>query len=73
MSKAQEGNRARQRRYRIQHKRIDFFPSPDVLQIIEHHVAAKLDTCKAGVIDELVRAGHKAITGNAVTGNGKSV
>ncbi len=32
-----------------------FVPSPDVLQIIEHHLASGLDNCKAGVIDKLVK------------------
>jgi hypothetical protein len=32
------GNRARVRRYRAIHRRIDYAPSPDVLPIIEHHL-----------------------------------
>jgi len=71
LDKAQESNRARVRRYRAKHQRIDFVPSADVLQIIEHHLAAELDNCKAGVIDELVRAGHQAITGNAAPEGGR--
>lgn len=65
MSKAQEANRARVRRYRSEHKRIDFVPSPDVLEIIEHHFRAGMDSCWVGVINNLVRAGHEAISGNA--------
>ena len=32
------GNRARVRRYRTLHRRIDYVPSPDVLPIIQHHL-----------------------------------
>ncbi len=71
MSKAQEANRARVRRYRAKHQRIDFVPSPDVLKIIEHHLTAELDNCKPGVIDKLVRAGHRAITGNGAPEGGR--
>lgn len=58
------GNRARVRRYRTIHRRIDYIPSPDVLQIIEHHVKMGTDPCLAGVIDYLIRSGQHAITGN---------
>lgn len=58
------GNRARVNRYRSAHRRIDYVPSPDVLQIIEHHLKIGTDRCVAGVIDYLVRSGHQAITGN---------
>ncbi len=61
------GNRARVRRYRTVHRRIDYAPSPDVLPIILHHVKIGTDPCLAGVIDYLIRSGHQAITGN---GNG---
>ena len=52
------------RRYRATHRRIDYIPSPDVLNIIKHHQAAGFDNCIAGIIDELIRAGHKIVTGN---------
>jgi hypothetical protein len=68
LDQAQESNRARVRRYRAKHQRIDFVPSPDVLQIIEHHFKAGMDSCLVGVIDNLVRAGHQAITGNGANG-----
>ena len=58
------GNKARVRRYRAIHRRIDYTPTPDVLQIIEHHLKLGTDPCFAGVIDYLIRAGHQAITGN---------
>ena len=32
------GNRARVRRYRAMHRRIDYVPSFDVLPIIQHHL-----------------------------------
>ena len=58
------GNRARVRRYRATHRRIDYVPSPDVLQIIEHHLKIGRDCCLAGVIDYLIRSRQRAITGN---------
>ena len=65
MPGAGTGNTARVRRYRARHRRIDYVPSPAVLVIIDAWLKAKLNNCKAGVIDDLVRAGHKAISGNA--------
>ena len=58
------GNRARVRRYRALHRRIDYIPSPDVLPIIEHHLKIRTDPCIAGVLDYLIRSGQQAITGN---------
>lgn len=52
------------RRYRAIHRRIDYIPSPDVLQIIEHHLKMGTDPCIAGVLDHLIRAGHQHISGN---------
>ena len=57
------GNKA-VRRYRAHHVRIDYVPAPDVQAILDWWLNAKPNTCKAGVIDDLVRAGHKAISGN---------
>ena len=37
------GNRARVRRYRVLHRRIDYVPSSDVLQIIQHHLKVGTD------------------------------
>jgi hypothetical protein len=58
------GNRARVRRYRATHRRIDYVPSPDVLPIIEHHLKTGADCCLAGVLDYLIRTAHGSITGN---------
>ena len=58
------GNRARVRRYRTLHRRIDYVPSPDVLPIIQHHLKIGRDPYWAGVIDYLIRSEHQAITGN---------
>lgn len=58
------GNKARVLRYRALHRRIDYVPSPDVLQIIEHHLRVGTDICLAGVIDYLIRSGQQAISGN---------
>ena len=55
--------------YRQRHPRIDFYPSPDVLAIILHHKNGGLDATIAGVLDELIRAGHQTIT---ITGKGKN-
>ena len=57
-------NRARVHRYRATHRRIDYVPSPDVLQIIEHHLKIGTDRWMAGVLDYLIRSGQQAITGN---------
>ncbi len=61
---ATTGNRARVRRYRATHRRIDYAPSPDVLPIIEHHLRIGTDRCLAGVIDFLIRTAYQAIAGN---------
>jgi hypothetical protein len=61
------GNRARVHRYRSVHRRIDYVPSPNVLQIIEHHLKIGTDRWMAGVIDYLIRSGQQAITGNGGT------
>jgi len=61
------GNRARVRRYRTLHRRIDYVPTSDVWAIIDHHLKIGTDPCFAGVIDYLIRSGHQAITGNGGT------
>lgn len=61
------GNKARVRRYRTCHRRIDYVPSPDVLQIIDHHFRKGIEPCMVGVIDYLIRTAHRAITGNGGT------
>ncbi len=55
------GNVARMRRYRAKHRRIDYVPADDILEIIEAHLAHGLSNCLAGVIDVLVKAGHEAL------------
>ncbi len=64
------GNRARVRRYRAAHTRIDYVPSPSALAVIEAWQSRKLDNCKAGIIDRLLLAGHKAMTREEVSGHG---
>jgi hypothetical protein len=55
------GNRARVRRYRSLHRRIDYVPSPDVLPIIQHHLKIGNDPCLAGLIDYLIRLGIRSL------------
>ena len=56
--------RVRVQKYRATHRRIDYAPAPDALAAIERHLATGMDNCIAGVIDKLIEAGDKAITGN---------
>jgi len=56
--------RVRVQKYRATHRRIDYVPSPAVLVVIERHLDAGLSNCIAGVLDQLIEAGDKAITGN---------
>ena len=51
-------------RYRKKHRRFDFYASPDVADIIAHHQSNGREKCIAGVIDGLIRAGHKFVSGN---------
>jgi len=55
------GNRARVRRYRALHRRIDYVPSHDVLPIIQHHLKTGRDPYLAGVIDYLIRSGIRPL------------
>ncbi len=57
----------RLQRYRQRHPRIDYYPSPDVMPIIKHHLKIGTDPCLAGVIDYLIRTGQRAISGNGST------
>lgn len=53
------------RRYRKKRPlRIDYYPSYEVIDIIKHHLGAKSDRCIAGILDGLIRVGHKHISGN---------
>ena len=56
------GNKERVQRYRAKHRRFDYVPSPAALAAIEQHKG--LDNCIAGVLDRLILAGNKAISGN---------
>ena len=56
---------ARIQRYRKRNRRYEFYPSPDVADIIEHHLQTGPEKCLAGVLDGLIRSGHRAVTGNA--------
>lgn len=56
----------RQKRYRAKNRRIDYAPSTAALEIILRHYARK-ELCLAGVIDELILAGDKAVSGNGPT------
>lgn len=55
----------RVRRYRLDHPRLEWHPAPDVLDIIKHHMAMGNDKCLAGILDGLIRMGHRAVSGNA--------
>jgi hypothetical protein len=51
-------------RERNRGRRYDYTASADVQEMIEHHRRAGDEKVWAGVIDGLIRMGHKAITGN---------
>jgi hypothetical protein len=55
---------ARLRRYRQRNRRIDYYPSPDVADIIAHHQSNSGEPCIAGILDGLIRAGHRMVSGN---------
>lgn len=63
----QKSTPARLQRYRQRNRRYEFYPSGDVVDIIEHHLATGAEKCVAGVLDGLIRAGHRAVTGNGGT------
>lgn len=59
-------NTERLHRYRLKNiNRFDYYPSPDVADIIAHYQGAGPEKCLAGVIDGLIRVAHRAI----VSGN----
>ncbi len=58
-------NIERLQRYRQKNQRWDYYPSPDVADIISHYQGTGPEKCLAGVIDGLVRVAHRAI----VSGN----
>ncbi len=51
-------------RYRQRNRRFDYYASPDVADIIAHHKATGRETCIAGILDGLIRAGHRSVSGN---------
>jgi hypothetical protein len=62
-------NTQRVQRFRERRPRIDFYPSPDVLAILLHHRKSGPDPTFAGILDGLVRLGHRAL---GISGNGKN-
>ena len=50
----------RTRRYRAKHRRIDYVPNAAALAVINEWLERGLNNCLAGVIDNLLLAGHKA-------------
>lgn len=52
-------------RYRQRHRRLDYYPSPDVADIIDHYQKISREKCLAGILDGLIRAGHINVSGNA--------
>ena len=50
-------------RYRATHRRFDYVPSAGALKAIEAH--RHIDTALAGVIDRLILAGARVISGNS--------
>lgn len=68
------GSLARTRRYRAKHRRIDYVPSAAAMAVIDEWLARGLNNCLAGVIDNLLLAGHRAktdsVVGTGVSGHG---
>jgi hypothetical protein len=58
------GNSSRVRRYRVRRRCSDYVPLAEGPPIVEVRLDWKLDKCAAGVINQLVSAGHRAISGN---------
>lgn len=56
-----EAARRRQQRYRDRHRRIDYAPAADVAKLIADLRAANPTKCTADLLDQLIRAGHKAL------------
>jgi hypothetical protein len=61
-----QSKRPRLYSYRQKHRRYDYYASPDVADIIAHYRATGTETCIAGIIDSLIREGHKFVSGNGV-------
>ena len=57
-------NQPHVRRYRLkQQARYDYYASPDVAAIIAHYQAKSSERCVAGILDGLIRAAHRALSG----------
>lgn len=54
----------RLQRYRQKHIRFDYYASPDVADIVLFHQANGREKCIAGILDGLIRAGHRVVSGN---------
>ena len=59
-------NRSRVQRYRAKNPRIDYAPSKEALAVIKAWRLKNLHNCTVGVIDRLILAGHKAMSGNLI-------
>jgi hypothetical protein len=64
MTEKKQRNADSQHRFRATHRRIDYAPQPSVLAIIERHRQAGSKKSLTRVIDQLITAGHAALTGN---------
>lgn len=51
----------RSQRYRKQHRRLDYVPSPEVLAIIEIYLAKYPNATVCAVLDSMVRIAHKHV------------
>jgi hypothetical protein len=58
-------DQTRVKRYRANHRRIDYAPGPDALAIIKKRLRTNPNNYSLqGVIDDLVQAGDSVISGN---------
>ena len=57
---------SRVQRFRQRNTRIDYYPSNDVANLLAYHEAASEGMTVGEVINALVRAGHKVVSGSAV-------
>jgi hypothetical protein len=56
-------NKEHVKRYRAKHRRFDYVPNAEALAVISQCYKQWKDLCFSGVIDRLVMAGNKAISG----------
>jgi hypothetical protein len=62
VSKAPDRAKVCRQRYRAEHRRFDYYPSPSALAAIERNI--DISNCIAGVLDCLIEEGAKAFSGN---------